>query len=76
MINKTKEQAKKDMKKYHPDDFKLYCCEAGWESWMEEYTEAKEGEGCTDVESVEIEKIQKELWEDCHKYTRRIWWNW
>ena len=67
MNNKTKEKIIKSMKKYNPDDFYLYCCEAGWESWMEEYTTAKDGEEISECEGNEINKIQHELWEDAHK---------
>tara|TARA_Y100000004_G_C8704813_1_gene323278 strand:+ start:138 stop:341 length:204 start_codon:yes stop_codon:yes gene_type:complete len=67
MNNEIREEIIKSMKKYNPDDFDLYCCEAGWESWMEEYTESEDGEVCTESELDEITEIQKELWEDAHK---------
>ena len=64
MKNKTKKQAKEDMKGYNPEQFELYVDNAGWESWMEEYTDAQDGEECTEREIKEIKSIQKEMWED------------
>ena len=66
MINRTNEQTIKHMMKYSPDDFYLYICEAGWESWMEEYTTAKDGEEPTEIEMVTIIKVQREMWEEVH----------
>ena len=66
MINKTKEQAMEDMRRYNEDDFHLYVCEAGWESWMEEYTEAEDGEECTEREIKAIENEQAEMWNQAH----------
>jgi len=67
--NKIKEQ----MQKYKPSNmeeyeknFELYKAEAGWEEWMNEYTEAPEGEECTEKEIKEITKKQFELWEEVH----------
>lgn len=66
MTNKTKTQAKEDMKNYKRDQFWLYVDEAGWESWMEEYTDSKDGELCTDEEIIVIESIQQDLWDEVH----------
>jgi hypothetical protein len=66
MINRTKTQAKEDMKNYKRDQFWLYVDEAGWESWMEEYTDSKDGKSCTDEQIITIESIQQELWDEVH----------
>ena len=65
MINKTKDQAKKDIKNYKEDQFQLYIDEAGWQSWMEEHTEAKDGEEFTESEDNNIKAIQA-MWADVH----------
>ena len=66
MTNKTIEQAKKEMAKYNKTDFELYVSEAGWESWMEEYTEVKDGEEYTEIEWKAIVEKQKEMWAEVH----------
>ena len=66
MINKTKDQAKEDMKNYKDDQFQLYTVEAGWQSWMEEYTEAKDGAEITEMEAETINDIQLEMWKEFH----------
>jgi hypothetical protein len=66
MINKTKNQAEKDMQNYKSDEFQKYCDEAGWESWMEEYTEAKNGDEFSEAEGDTITTIQREMWKTAH----------
>ena len=66
MRNRTKTQAKWDMANYKRDQFQLYVDDAGWESWMEEYTEARDSEGCTEKEIIEIESIQEQMWDEVH----------
>jgi hypothetical protein len=66
MINKTREQAMEDMRRYNADDFDRYVCEAGWESWMEEYTDSKDGEECIEQEIKAIENEQAEMWQQVH----------
>ena len=61
---KTENQIKKDMSKYRPEEFNLYLAEAGWEDWMNEYTDAEDGKECSEAEIREIEKIQKKLWDE------------
>lgn len=69
MINKTKTEAKNDMRKYSPDEFKLYVDEAGWESWMEDYTEAADGEEAHELEIKRIELEQMKMWFEAHPDT-------
>lgn len=66
MRNRTKEQAKWDMENYKRDQFYLYVDEAGFESWMMEYTEARDLEECTEEEINIIESIQEEMWLEVH----------
>lgn len=42
-------------------EFDLYINEAGWEDWMNEYTEASEDEEISETESEEIEKEQAKI---------------
>jgi hypothetical protein len=39
-------------------EFNTYINEAGWEDWMNEYTEASEDEEISEIESEKIEKEQ------------------
>jgi len=57
----------KEMKKYNSDQFSLYMAEAGWEEWMNEYTESDEGEEATEKEIKSIEAIQEKLWDEVHE---------
>lgn len=68
MDTKIENKIKESMAKYNEEHFELYKAEAGWEDWMEEYTEAEDGEECTERELKEIEKIQEELWCEVHNY--------
>lgn len=43
---------------YKPDEFEKYQGDAGWEYWMNSYTEAEDGEECSESELREINKIQ------------------
>jgi hypothetical protein len=66
MRNRTKAQAKWDMGNYKRDQLQLYIDEAGFESWMMEYTEARDFSECTDEEFLEIESIQEQMWLEVH----------
>lgn len=66
MRNRTKKQAKWDIENYKRDQFYLYVDEAGFESWMMEYTEARDLEECTEEEINIIESIQEEMWLEVH----------
>ena len=67
MINKTKEQAMEDMKRYNADEFHRYVAEAGYESWMEEYTGIfEDSDEITEYEGKMIDEAQREMWEDVH----------
>ena len=68
-----REKMKEDMGKFEVNcqeeyyyNLQLYMAEAGWQEWMREYTEAEDGEECSEEEIKQMEEIQKELWEDVH----------
>lgn len=46
-----------------PASLKDYQDGEGWQDWMNEFTDAPDGEECTEVELANIEKAQKEIWE-------------
>lgn len=66
MRNRTITQAKHDMSYYKRDQLWTYIDEAGFESWMMEYTEASDIEECTEEEIAEIESIQEQMWDEVH----------
>ena len=63
---KTENEIKKDMSRYSSEQFELYVSEAGWQDWMNEYTEIEDGEIISERELQEIETIQKDLWDEVH----------
>jgi len=64
--NEIKEKIKEEVVKggYSEEEFDLYSGEAGWQDWMNDYTEADDGEECSESELAEITKIQKEAFAD------------
>jgi hypothetical protein len=66
MEKKTENKIKKEMRKYQPNEFKIYVDDVGWEDWMNEYTDAEDGEPINEDDNRKIEKIQKELWDEVH----------
>jgi hypothetical protein len=67
MTNTIKQAIMEAMARYNPDEFNLYTTEAGWETWMNDYTTAQEDEMASEKELAEIEKIQRELWTQAHR---------
>lgn len=53
--------------KYNDNEYKRFEDEIGWQKWMNEYTDAKDGEECTEAEINEINKILKQAWDNVHK---------
>lgn len=51
---------------YAADEFELYRAEAGWEDWMENYTESAEGEPISESEARQIEAVQREGFKMSH----------
>ena len=66
----TRERLIAEAKKYNADGLKLFQAELGWEDWMNEFTDAAEGEEITEVESDEIDSITAEIFENAHK---KLW---
>ena len=62
-----KERLITEAKKYGADQLELFQAELGWEDWMNEFTEAADGEEITETESAEIDEITKEIFEEAHK---------
>lgn len=48
------------------EDFHKYTADAGWQLWMNDYTEAEDSEECSESELKKIEAIQKEGWNRSH----------
>ena len=42
---------------YSRDEFNQFAAEYGWQDWMNDYTEAADGDPITEAESREIDKI-------------------
>lgn len=63
---KIKNKIKENMNRYNSDEFQIYMDEAGWEDWMNEYTEASEGDEISEREIKKIVQIQNELWNEVH----------
>lgn len=47
---------------YGADEFERYIAEAGWQSWMQDYTGATDGEELTEREILNIEEVQRKMW--------------
>lgn len=52
--------------RYDEGDFQLFEAELGWEDWMEDFTEAEDGESITEREAEAIHKIVRKAWEKVH----------
>ena len=52
--------------RYTEDEFRRYEDELGWQSWMEEFTDAEDGEPCSERELEEIHKIVIKAWYNVH----------
>lgn len=66
LTEETKERLINEAKKYSQDEFRLFADELGWEDWMEDFTEADDGDEFTEAEADEINKILKEIFEKAH----------
>ena len=62
MKKETQLKILNEMKNYNADQFELYKAQAGWQDWMNAYTDAADCEEFTAAESNKIETVQKELW--------------
>lgn len=67
----TREREIKNAATY--EDFELYKAETGWQDWMEDFTDADDGEECAEAELKVIEEMQRLIWAEAHeKKTERI----
>jgi hypothetical protein len=62
----TKNEIKSQMAKYNANDFQLYCDEAGWQGWMQAYTNTPESDTCSETELRDIKCKQFELFCEVH----------
>ena len=47
---------------YDYETFENYVESAGWEDWMNDFTDSADGEECSESELIEITNIQRYLW--------------
>lgn len=66
LTEEVKNNLVEEVKKYSKDEFQLFCDEYGWADWMNEFTEAKDGEPISELECKEIDKILKEAFNSVH----------
>ena len=73
MLNqKTICELKDQFEKYGPNDWNLFKAEYGWADWMQDFTEAADGEEMSEWEGKEIEKAMAEVWCDFWKDNKKI----
>lgn len=54
---KTREKLIERAKGYAADELELFQAELGWQDWMEDFTDAADGEEITEQESAVIDEI-------------------
>lgn len=67
LSNEIRNSLIEEAKKYGKDELCLYQAELGWQDWMNDFTEADEGEPISEAESKEIDKITEEAFNAAHK---------
>lgn len=70
LSEKEREKLLDQAKKYSENEYDLFVVELGWEDWMEEFTEAEDGECCSERECEIIEEILKQAWKQTHTLER------
>lgn len=53
-------------KNYEEHELQLFIAETGWEDWMNEYTEAEDGEPISEWEAAEIDRILEGIFREAH----------
>ena len=48
------------------ETFKDFQIDIGWESWMDDFTDAEDGEPASESESDVIDNILRQAWEETH----------
>lgn len=66
LSTEDKEKLLNSAKGYADDEFELFKAETGWEDWMNEFTDAEDGEPCSERELKEIDKVLLEVWNQTH----------
>lgn len=66
MKNTERERLTEVAKNYEVDELELFIAETGWEDWMNEFTEAAEGEPIAERETTEIDAILTAIFNDAH----------
>jgi hypothetical protein len=52
---------------YSENEFERFVAEVGWEDWMEDFTDAADGEPITDCREIEnINDVLKQVWNKAH----------
>lgn len=54
-------------KRYNEDELQRFQDELGWEDWMNEFTEAGDGEEFTEAEGLLIDSITEEIFRTAHE---------
>ena len=54
-------------KRYDKSELTRFLDELGWMEWMNDYTEASDGDVCTEAELCEIDRIAKIAFEKAHE---------
>lgn len=68
MLNyELKEELIAEAKKYEVGQLDLFLAEIGWQDWMNDYTEAADGEPISDKEGEAIDAILTDIFNEAHK---------
>ena len=52
---------------YEANEYSLFEAEYGWKDWMNDFTEAEEGEPCSEAEIERINVILQECFDEAHQ---------
>lgn len=55
-----------EAKNYEMDQLNLFIAEIGWQDWMNDYTDAADGEPITDREQQAIDRILTDIFNEAH----------
>lgn len=66
MKYEERERLLKVAARYAEDELQLFINEIGWEDWMNDYTEAEEGEPASDRECRIIDEILADIFNEAH----------
>lgn len=58
---------RKTAARYSADEYQRFEDELGWKPWMEQFTEAGDGEVCTPAEIEGINNVIHRAWHDAHQ---------